>query len=68
MVASKLRLQAEVTHFRLYLFEEQDMKKAWLAMMVCMSALVAGCNTMEGAGKDIQAGGQAIENSAERAK
>lgn len=26
---------------------------------------VAGCNTMEGAGEDIEAGGQAIQNEAE---
>ena len=29
---------------------------------------IAGCNTVEGAGKDIKAGGQAIEKAAERSK
>jgi predicted small secreted protein len=29
---------------------------------------ITGCNTMRGAGKDIQAGGQKLENSAERNK
>ena len=30
--------------------------------------MVSGCNTVEGAGKDIKAGGQAIEKAAERNK
>lgn len=42
--------------------------KIVLALMVGATALVAGCNTMAGAGADISAGGQAIENAAERAK
>ncbi|MET4697073.1 putative small secreted protein [Constrictibacter sp. MBR-5] len=29
---------------------------------------LAACNTMEGAGEDIQSGGKALENSAERNK
>jgi len=29
---------------------------------------IVGCNTIEGAGKDIKAGGQAIEKAAERNK
>lgn len=31
-------------------------------------ALVAGCNTVEGAGKDIKAGGNAIEHAADSSK
>jgi predicted small secreted protein len=31
-------------------------------------AFVAGCNTMAGAGKDIQKGGESLENSAEKNK
>ena len=31
-------------------------------------AAFAGCNTMAGAGKDIERGGQKIENAAERNK
>ena len=27
---------------------------------------IAGCNTVKGAGKDLQQGGQAIENAADR--
>lgn len=43
-------------------------KKAILGVLVCFSAIAAGCNTMSGAGKDIEAGGNAIENAAERSK
>ncbi len=32
------------------------------------AATMSGCNTIEGAGKDIKAGGQAIEKAAERSK
>ena len=31
-------------------------------------ALISGCNTMEGAGKDIQKGGESLENSAQKHK
>jgi entericidin B len=31
-------------------------------------AFLAACNTMEGAGKDIQKGGEALQNSAEKHK
>jgi len=31
-------------------------------------AFLAGCNTMEGAGKDIKKGGESIENSAKKQK
>lgn len=43
-------------------------KKAILGILVCFSAISAGCNTMAGAGKDIERGGDAIENAAERNK
>ena len=38
-----------------------------LILLGAVSALSA-CNTMEGAGKDIQHGGKALENSADRNK
>ncbi|MEP7061175.1 MAG: entericidin A/B family lipoprotein [Betaproteobacteria bacterium] len=31
-------------------------------------ALVSGCNTIEGAGQDVKAGGHAIEKAADKAK
>ena len=37
------------------------------SMFIAAGALSA-CNTMEGAGKDMQSGGQALENSADRNK
>lgn len=43
-------------------------RKAILGVLVFISAMAAGCNTMSGAGKDIEAGGNAIENAAERSK
>ncbi len=33
-----------------------------MVLMFCM-AVVAGCNTVQGVGKDIQSGGKAIERS-----
>lgn len=36
--------------------------------VVLLLAMVAGCNTMEGLGKDIKKGGEKIEKAAERHK
>ncbi|MCU0689056.1 MAG: entericidin A/B family lipoprotein [Phycisphaerales bacterium] len=33
-------------------------------MTVCAAGMLAACNTVEGMGKDIKAGGKAIENAA----
>ena len=41
-------------------------RSAVLAMLAVLG--VAACNTMEGAGKDVKAGGQSIEDSAARNK
>ena len=38
-----------------------------LIALACALAL-AGCNTVEGLGKDIKKGGEAIEKAAEKAK
>ncbi|MEN9781501.1 MAG: hypothetical protein RL014_2649 [Pseudomonadota bacterium] len=35
----------------------------WLA---CAALLLAGCNTMEGLGKDIKKGGQVLEDAAKK--
>jgi entericidin B len=37
-------------------------------MIALITASFAACNTISGAGKDIKAGGKAIENTAEDAK
>ncbi len=41
-----------------------------LFTLMCLITIVGllGCNTMAGAGKDIQRGGQAVSNSAEHVK
>ena len=43
------------------------MHKHILALLVLAGVLV-GCNTIQGAGKDIEHGGQKIEGAAERHK
>ena len=42
------------------------MKKIFALIAMC--ALLAGCNTIEGVGKDIKKGGEAIEKAADKAK
>ena len=45
------------------------MKRFIAAIMgAAFMAVLAGCNTMEGIGEDVQAGGQKLERSAERNK
>ncbi|WP_066567136.1 entericidin A/B family lipoprotein [Snodgrassella sp. CFCC 13594] len=34
-------------------------------LVLASAALLAGCNTVSGVGKDIKAGGQAVQNAAE---
>ena len=43
------------------------MLKTVSAVLIAMFALI-GCNTMEGAGQDIQRGGEKLENAADRNK
>ena len=42
------------------------LNKAILAMLVAMSAITAGCNTVDGAGRDIERGGEKIQGAANR--
>jgi len=44
------------------------MKIIVTAMFAAMLAMLAGCNTVSGAGKDVKATGAAVENAAEKAK
>lgn len=37
-------------------------------LLALFAALVAGCNTIEGAGKDIERGGEKLQGKAEDAK
>ena len=41
---------------------------ALLAILGVAAAALAGCNTIEGAGKDIKATGSAVEKAAEKSK
>ena len=38
--------------------------RIWLALMLAITAVTAGCNTMEGAGKYIERGGEKIQQQA----
>jgi predicted small secreted protein len=42
------------------------MKKVMAFLMVLAMGLLAGCNTFEGLGKDVQRGGEKVEDSANR--
>jgi predicted small secreted protein len=44
------------------------MKTFLLASLVAACAALAGCNTIKGAGQDIQKAGSVIENAAKRDK
>ena len=44
------------------------MKAMTAALLALMMLAKAGCNTVEGAGKDVKATGQAVERAADKAK
>jgi len=44
------------------------LKRLMAILMVACFAGLAGCNTMSGLGKDVQKGGEKLENSAEKHK
>ncbi|GAB7564166.1 hypothetical protein LG202_22050 [Methylobacillus methanolivorans] len=44
------------------------MKKFTAFLMLCGLIALTGCNTMKGAGQDIQRGGEKLENAADRNK
>ena len=43
-------------------------KLVTLLALAGFALAVAGCNTVEGVGKDVKAGGQAVERAAEKSK
>jgi entericidin B len=43
-------------------------KKLLAVLMIACFASLAGCNTMSGLGKDVQKGGEKLENSADKHK
>jgi len=52
---------------RLTIFEEMTMKKLLIVHLLAIGFL-AGCNTIEGVGEDVEAGGEGIQDAAESAK
>ncbi|MCB5190847.1 entericidin A/B family lipoprotein [Methylobacillus arboreus] len=44
------------------------MKKLTAFLMLCGFIALTGCNTMKGAGQDIQRGGEKLENAADKNK
>jgi entericidin B len=48
--------------------EETDMKRLITLMVLLSIAGLIGCNTMEGAGKDIERGGEAVSDTAKDVK
>ncbi len=44
------------------------MKTLWIALVSLCVISLSACNTVEGAGKDVKATGQAVENAAKDAK
>ncbi|VFR54675.1 hypothetical protein BRI6_1878 [plant metagenome] len=50
--------------------QRDSARKVWnkpvLAVLLAMSAISAGCNTVDGAGKDIERGGEKIQGAADR--
>jgi entericidin B len=45
--------------------EKKMTHRIWLALLLAITAITAGCNTMEGAGKDIERGGEKIQQKAQ---
>ncbi|MDM7456558.1 MAG: entericidin A/B family lipoprotein [Tepidimonas sp.] len=42
------------------------MQRTLCCTLVCLSLLLAGCNTVQGLGKDIQKGGQVIQDAGKK--
>jgi predicted small secreted protein len=47
---------------------EMSRRIVGLAVIVGLALVVTGCNTIEGAGKDIKAAGSTVEKAANKAK
>jgi predicted small secreted protein len=45
--------------------EKKMTHRIWLALLLAITAITAGCNTMEGAGKDIERGWEKIQQKAQ---
>jgi entericidin B len=50
-------------------FKETDMTRLIaVTLAAALAAMLSACNTVEGAGKDVKATGQAVENAADKSK
>jgi len=49
-------------------FNQEFHMKTLMIALFGASVLLAGCNTLSGAGQDVQAAGSAVEKAAEKAK
>ncbi len=45
--------------------ETKGRAKAACALAIVAALVLAGCNTMEGAGKDVEAAGEAVQDAAD---
>jgi predicted small secreted protein len=62
-----------ILHFAIALYAGQrrgDMKKNYILMLMALLFMVTvmGCNTMSGAGKDMQNAGKSVQKSADQNK
>jgi len=48
--------------------QQEKVMKATIAMLVAAAFLIGGCNTIAGAGKDIEAGGEKVQDAAKDVK
>jgi entericidin B len=46
----------------------EETRMTRLLLLLSMVVAVAGCNTVQGAGKDIQKGGEAVQDAAQSVK
>jgi entericidin B len=65
-VGARVRGAAAHAGFQWFFIEESHMKKLMAVLMVLAMGILAGCNTMEGFGKDVQRGGEKVEGAADR--
>ncbi len=40
--------------------------KAWIALVAAALLMLAGCNTLEGIGKDVEKAGEALQGAAKK--
>jgi predicted small secreted protein len=65
-MGASVRGAAAHAGFQWFFIKESHMKKLMAVLMVLAMGILAGCNTFEGVGKDVQRGGEKVEDSANR--